>query len=349
MSVFVTIQEIFFPVLAIIALPVNMVTVFILSRGKCSLSRVVTCYLVAMAVADLLVLILDLILSKIPLMYTPISVFIRSMPKGCNIHAALLYTVTDCSVWFTVAFTFDRFIAVCCQKLKTKYCTGKTAAVVLGTFRNGRWFSFRCVLKRTASGLWERISVCGEKTSIPVENHQQGEVPAPGQNCKQEEEDQESSVRVRMDTGESQRFTIDVEHSKISATVGGNASFSVQPSGEMSSGSWTFNEKTVCQWIDQLVSIDNSYTSRAELSTSTGSLLLKTVNKADSGEYQVNMVPTSGPQTSATVTLEVTEQVVPPPSGLSRGAIAGIVIGVVAGVALASGLVFWIIKTMTSR
>ncbi|XP_059814449.1 probable G-protein coupled receptor 139 isoform X1 [Hypanus sabinus] len=133
MSVFITIQVIFFPVLAIIALPVNTVTIFILSRGKCGLSRVVTCYLVAMAVADILVLILDLILSKIPLMYTPYLVFVLSMPKVCNIQAALIYTVTDCSVWFTVTFTFDRFVAICCQKLKTKYCTGKTAGVVLGT------------------------------------------------------------------------------------------------------------------------------------------------------------------------------------------------------------------------
>ncbi|XP_072106885.1 probable G-protein coupled receptor 139 [Mobula birostris] len=133
MNVFITIQVIFFPVLAIIALPVNMVTIFFLSRRKCGLSRVVTCYLVAMALADLLVLILDLILSKFPLTYMPIGAFFRSMIKGCNIHAALIYTVTDCSVWFTVTFTIDRFVGICCQKLKTKYCTGKTAAVVLGT------------------------------------------------------------------------------------------------------------------------------------------------------------------------------------------------------------------------
>ncbi|XP_048450858.1 probable G-protein coupled receptor 142, partial [Rhincodon typus] len=51
----------------------------------------------------------------------------------CNIHAVLLYAATDCSVWFTVSFTFDRFVAICCQKLKSKYCSEKTAAVVLGT------------------------------------------------------------------------------------------------------------------------------------------------------------------------------------------------------------------------
>ncbi|XP_062903324.1 uncharacterized protein LOC134345912 isoform X2 [Mobula hypostoma] len=79
----------------------------------------------------------------------------------------------------------------------------------------------------------------------------------------------------------------------------------VWPSDEISSGSWTFNEKTVCQWIGQTLSVDNSY-SRAELFTNNGSLLLKLVNKYDSGEYQVNMVPTKGSQTSATITLQVT-------------------------------------------
>ncbi|XP_059828860.1 carcinoembryonic antigen-related cell adhesion molecule 4-like isoform X2 [Hypanus sabinus] len=152
-----------------------------------------------------------------------------------------------------------------------------------------------------------------------------------------------------MDTGESQHFTINVEHRKISATVGGDALLSVWPSGKISSGSWTFNGKTVCQWIGQLVSIDNAYTSRTELITSNGSLLLKSVNKSDSGEYHVNMVPVRGPQTLVTVTLEVTEEIVPPPSSLSRGAIAGIVTGVIAGVALVSGVVSWLIKTMTSK
>ncbi|XP_072911664.1 V-set and transmembrane domain-containing protein 5-like [Hemitrygon akajei] len=136
--------------------------------------------------------------------------------------------------------------------------------------------------------------------------------------------------------GESLNFTIEVEHSQINATVGDNVTFAVQPSDKISSGSWTFNGKTVCQWIDQLVSLDNSYKLRAELDTSNGSLLLKSVEKSDSGEYLVNMVPTSGSQNSATVTLRVTE----PPSPLAGGAIARNVIGVTAGVVLVCALIF---------
>ncbi|XP_067835395.1 probable G-protein coupled receptor 139 [Heptranchias perlo] len=85
-----------------------------------------------MAAADLLIVITDLILRQIPIVYSERFLFLLYFPV-CNIHAVLLYAATDCSVWFTVTFTFDRFVAICCQKLKTKYCTEKTAAVVLGT------------------------------------------------------------------------------------------------------------------------------------------------------------------------------------------------------------------------
>ncbi|XP_067882131.1 G-protein coupled receptor 15-like [Heterodontus francisci] len=85
-----------------------------------------------MSAADLLVIILDLILRQIPIVYLQQFEFLRSIPV-CNIHAILLYAATDCSVWFTVTFTFDRFVAICCQKLKSKYCREETAGLVLGT------------------------------------------------------------------------------------------------------------------------------------------------------------------------------------------------------------------------
>ncbi|XP_067835358.1 probable G-protein coupled receptor 139 [Heptranchias perlo] len=139
------IQKIYYPILAVAGVPVNLVTIVILSRGKCGLSKCVTRYLVAMAAADLLVVIIDLILRQIPIAYYELLLLLDNIPV-CNIHAVLLYAATDCSVWFTVTFTFDRFVAICCQKLKTKYCTEKTAAVVLGTvtvlscFKDITWY-----------------------------------------------------------------------------------------------------------------------------------------------------------------------------------------------------------------
>ncbi|XP_059818499.1 probable G-protein coupled receptor 139 [Hypanus sabinus] len=132
--VILTIQVIYYPVLAIVAVPVNVLTIVILSRGKCGISKGVTRYLVAMVAADQLVVFFDLVLSKIPMIYMPFEVLHWSY-RGpvCNIHAVILYAATDCSVWFTVAFNFDRCVAICFPQLKLNYCTGRAAALVLGT------------------------------------------------------------------------------------------------------------------------------------------------------------------------------------------------------------------------
>ncbi|XP_038641679.1 probable G-protein coupled receptor 139 [Scyliorhinus canicula] len=125
-------EKIFYPLLAVVAVPVNVLTIVILNRGKCGLSKCVTRYLVAMAAADLLVIVFDLIFRQIPVVYRIHFRFLLHLPI-CNIHAVLLYAATDCSVWFTVTFTFDRFVAISCQKVKSKYCTEKMSVLVLAT------------------------------------------------------------------------------------------------------------------------------------------------------------------------------------------------------------------------
>ncbi|XP_059815665.1 carcinoembryonic antigen-related cell adhesion molecule 5-like, partial [Hypanus sabinus] len=108
---------------------------------------------------------------------------------------------------------------------------------------------------------------------------------------------------------ETQQFTVIVERSKINVAIGGDGLFSVRPSSSVSSGSWSFDGETIAQWIGQNRSVNNEYESWAELFPQNGSLLLKSVNMSDSGEYRVYMVPTNGSQTSATVTLCVMEPV----------------------------------------
>ncbi|XP_067895767.1 probable G-protein coupled receptor 139 [Heterodontus francisci] len=110
---------------------VNSVAILILSRGKCGLSKCITHYLVAMAVADLLVVFTDVILFTVIPFHFP-GTYLDTTPAVSLIHV-LLSAATDVSVWFTVTFTFDRFVAICCQKMKAKYCTEKTAAVVIMT------------------------------------------------------------------------------------------------------------------------------------------------------------------------------------------------------------------------
>ncbi|XP_067856985.1 probable G-protein coupled receptor 139 [Heptranchias perlo] len=84
-----------------------------------------------MAVADLLVVVSDVILRRIGWNYFSFS-FLDITPV-CSLIYFLVFATIEISVWLTVAFTFDRFVAICCEKMKTKYCTEKTAAVVLGT------------------------------------------------------------------------------------------------------------------------------------------------------------------------------------------------------------------------
>ncbi|XP_072447445.1 probable G-protein coupled receptor 139 [Chiloscyllium punctatum] len=135
---------IYYPTLAAIGLPANLVTLVILSRGSFGLTKGITRYLLAMAVADLLVVITDVIFNRINDLYFP-TCFLDYTPL-CSLKFVLVYAALDSSIWLTVAFTFDRFVAICCQQLKRKYCTQTTAAVVIGVVsmlfsaKNARWY-----------------------------------------------------------------------------------------------------------------------------------------------------------------------------------------------------------------
>ncbi|XP_067865169.1 probable G-protein coupled receptor 139 [Heterodontus francisci] len=107
----------------------NLMTIVILSRGKCGLSKCITIYLLSMAAADLLVLIFDVVLYQLNESYF-LNSFLDYTPV-CSLKFFLLFASIECSVWLTVAFTIDRFVAICCQKIRMRYCTEKTAAVVV--------------------------------------------------------------------------------------------------------------------------------------------------------------------------------------------------------------------------
>ncbi|XP_078075278.1 putative G-protein coupled receptor 139 [Mustelus asterias] len=129
--VIIQIQNIYYPILAIVGVPANLVTIITLAQGNCGLSKCITRYLVTMAAADLMVLIFEITLyvtkdvnfSYSFLKYTPV----------CSFNQVMMFISIDCSVWLTVAFTFDRFIAICHQSLQRIYCTEKTATVVTAT------------------------------------------------------------------------------------------------------------------------------------------------------------------------------------------------------------------------
>ncbi|XP_067835708.1 probable G-protein coupled receptor 139 [Heptranchias perlo] len=84
-----------------------------------------------MATADLLVMIINIMVYHIFSYRFPLS-FLSHTPV-CMFILYMTAVTLDLSVWFTVAFTFDRFVALCCQKFKTNYCTERTAATVTTT------------------------------------------------------------------------------------------------------------------------------------------------------------------------------------------------------------------------
>ncbi|XP_078056919.1 putative G-protein coupled receptor 139 [Mustelus asterias] len=123
--------KIYYLILAVTGVAVNLIAIVVLSKGKCGLSTCITRYLVAMATADLLVVINEVLLYRVSYSYFRGSFLDITAP--CSLIIVLSHISTNTSVWLTVAFTFDRFVAICCQQLRTKYCTEKNASVVIAT------------------------------------------------------------------------------------------------------------------------------------------------------------------------------------------------------------------------
>ncbi|XP_067884409.1 probable G-protein coupled receptor 139 [Heterodontus francisci] len=117
--------------LTVLRTTANLLTIVILSRGNCGLSKCISVYMVAMATADLLVMLFNIIGVNILSKRFPHSFL--SYTAVCKFMIYMLCTNHGMSMWFTVSFTFDRLVAICCQQLKRKYCTVRTAAAVLTT------------------------------------------------------------------------------------------------------------------------------------------------------------------------------------------------------------------------
>ncbi|XP_072132539.1 probable G-protein coupled receptor 139 [Mobula birostris] len=119
------VRIIFYPIIAAFGVPANLLTMVVLLRGNCGLSKCISHYMVAMAMTDLLVLMFCVIAYHIVMYQFPFSFL--SYASACKVVLYFMSTSLQTSVWYTVLFTVDRFVAICCQKLKAKYCTVRTA------------------------------------------------------------------------------------------------------------------------------------------------------------------------------------------------------------------------------
>ncbi|XP_078075218.1 putative G-protein coupled receptor 139 [Mustelus asterias] len=125
----VDITVIGYPILVIISIPANLMAIVVLSRGRCGLSKGITCYMITMAIADLLVCIFNVTLEGIFRSHFPYSFLMYT--SVCSFITFIEVSSVQLSVWSTTLFTLDRFVAISCPKLKLKYCTRKTATVIL--------------------------------------------------------------------------------------------------------------------------------------------------------------------------------------------------------------------------
>lgn len=97
----------------------------------CGLSKVAIRYMLTMAVADTMVCIFNVIVGNVLSYNFPDSFLAYTCT--CRLTSIIQISCVQFSVWSTVSFTIDRFLAICCQKLKSKYCTERTAAVIITT------------------------------------------------------------------------------------------------------------------------------------------------------------------------------------------------------------------------
>ncbi|XP_048453052.1 probable G-protein coupled receptor 139 [Rhincodon typus] len=111
---------------------VNLITIVILSRGQCGLSKCISVYMVAMATANLLVLTINIMVYYIFSYHFPHSLL--SHTPVCTFILYMTVVSLDLTIWFTVSFTFDRFIIMCHQRFKATYCTKRTASMVITMF-----------------------------------------------------------------------------------------------------------------------------------------------------------------------------------------------------------------------
>ncbi|XP_059498748.1 probable G-protein coupled receptor 139 [Stegostoma tigrinum] len=85
--------------------------------------------MLAMVTADLLVMLINVILFHIVSRLFPYSFLSYTVVIKLILYMSC--TNVYLSVWYTVCFTFDRYVAICCHKLKTKYSTVRTASRVI--------------------------------------------------------------------------------------------------------------------------------------------------------------------------------------------------------------------------
>ncbi|XP_068089262.1 probable G-protein coupled receptor 139 [Hyperolius riggenbachi] len=123
-----TIQRLFYPIMCVFGLPASLVTMAVLWRGSLDMSKSTVYYLVSLAVANFLLILVvtifrDIFYFYVDILYWPVS--------SCGVSNWIYFTCVYSLIWLTVAFSFDRYVIVCCMRFKLLYCTPSVTRCVI--------------------------------------------------------------------------------------------------------------------------------------------------------------------------------------------------------------------------
>ena len=139
----VRIWQIMSPMLMLFGTAGNLLTLIVLSKRR-SRNNSTALYLCALAISDMVVLNTGLLRQWMLYVF---EFDIRALPVHvCKLHVFLVYLSTQCSSWFLVAMTCERFVGVWLPHKVKHGCTRKAALIVITVIvaclilLNSHWF-----------------------------------------------------------------------------------------------------------------------------------------------------------------------------------------------------------------
>nr|XP_046229482.1 probable G-protein coupled receptor 139 [Scatophagus argus] len=109
-TVFITVQKIYYPLLCIMGIPANLFTFYMICFRKCGMSETAIIYLSCLAIVDTFYLVW-VILIDLTLTFWVQQPFWHSHP-WCNILGFLQYGSLYSSSWIVVMFTIERYLVL---------------------------------------------------------------------------------------------------------------------------------------------------------------------------------------------------------------------------------------------
>ncbi|XP_047430372.1 probable G-protein coupled receptor 139 [Mugil cephalus] len=118
-TIFVTIQKIYYPLLCIVGIPANLFTFYMICFRKCGMSNTAIIYLSCLAIMDTCYLVW-VILIDLTLTFWILQPFWHSHP-WCGILGFLQYGSLYSSSWIVVVFTIERYLVLRSTALKQRF------------------------------------------------------------------------------------------------------------------------------------------------------------------------------------------------------------------------------------